>query len=67
MAAGQPVEPRDFFDIHPTAFHLADTHPPARRQMLDQLAAKRGRDSAQGMLDNLLGIRKNSVIPEIGK
>ena len=67
MAAGEPVEPRGFHDVHPTAFHLADTHPPARKQMLDQLAARRGQEGAQAMLDNLLGIRKNTVIPEVGR
>ncbi len=67
MAAGQPVEPRGFHDVHPTAFHLADTHPPARKQMLDQLAARRGHEGGQAMLDNLLGIRKNTVIPEVGR
>ena len=35
--------------------------------MLDQLAARRGQEGAQAMLDNLLGIRKNTVIPEVGR
>jgi 2-oxoglutarate ferredoxin oxidoreductase subunit alpha len=65
---GEKVRPRTFEDVHPTNSHVAGSMVPVRRAAFERVAKEWGLgDDVQGMVDELLGIRKNSVVKDIGK
>lgn len=68
VAAGETVRPREFADVHPVTSHLTESMAPARRGAFEKLAHDWGRgDDVQGAVDELLGIRKSSVVPGVGR
>jgi 2-oxoglutarate ferredoxin oxidoreductase subunit alpha len=65
VSRGEKVRPREYADVHPTASHLVDTLAPDRRAEIERLAARRGIDP-QRWMDEMLGIRRNSVVKGVG-
>jgi pyruvate/2-oxoacid:ferredoxin oxidoreductase alpha subunit len=68
VSRGEQVRPRTFEDVHPTNSHVATSMVPVRRAAFERVAREWGLgDDVQGMVDELLGIRKNSVVKDIGR
>ena len=68
VSRGEKVRPRTFEDVHPTNSHVASSMVPVRRTAFERMAKEWGLgDDVQGMVDELLGIRKSSVVKGIGK
>jgi pyruvate/2-oxoacid:ferredoxin oxidoreductase alpha subunit len=68
VSRGEKVRPRTFEDVHPTNSHVAKSMVPVRRAAFERVAKEWGLgDDVQGMVDELLGLRKNSVVKDVGK
>ena len=68
IARGEQVTRREFGDVHPVASHVADSMAPARRDSFERLSQEWGGEvGVQGVVDELLGIRKSTVVKDVGK
>ena len=67
MARGEPVKPRTFQEVHPTAAHIVETLSPDRRRFLEELAKKKGASDPQQWMDQLFGIRPNRIVKGVGQ
>ncbi len=67
LSRGEAVRARTFHDVHTTAYHLVDTLAPSRRALLERLAQEHGFATPQEFMDDLLGVRRGTVIEGIGR
>ena len=69
VSRGEAVRARTFEDVHPVTGHVASSMAPARRAAFERIAGRTGKskDDVQGVVDELLGIRKSTVVKGVGK
>jgi 2-oxoglutarate ferredoxin oxidoreductase subunit alpha len=69
VSRGEKVRPRTFEDVHPVNAHVAASMAPVRRAAFERVAEQWGKtkDDVQDVVDELLGIRKSTVVKGVGK